>query len=82
MKQADQIILECDNLKTNYGLEIEDPQVLTILDSTKMPKKAIQGTPWFSILSNPEYTEAFAYIGAFIPEREKLIKRGYAMDGT
>lgn len=47
-----------------------------------MPKKAIQGTPWYSILSNPEYTEAFAYFGAFIPEREKLIKRGYAMDGT
>jgi len=47
-----------------------------------MPKKSIQGTPWYSILSNPEYTEAFAYFGAFIPEREKLIKRGYAMDGT
>jgi len=33
-------------------------------------------------LSNPEYTEAFAYFGAFIPEREKLIKHGYAMDGS
>lgn len=25
LKQADQIIMECDNVKTNYGLEIEDP---------------------------------------------------------
>lgn len=25
LKQADQIILESDNIRTNYGLEIEDP---------------------------------------------------------
>lgn len=41
-----------------------------------MPKKAIQGTPWYSILSNPEYCESFAYFGAHIDEREKLIKDG------
>ena len=41
-----------------------------------MPKKAIQGTPWYSILSNQEYANSFAYIGAYIDEREKLIKDG------
>ena len=41
-----------------------------------MPKKAIQGTPWYSILSNPEYCNSFAYFGAHIDEREKLIKDG------
>lgn len=41
-----------------------------------MPKKAVQGTPWYSILSNPEYVESFAYFGAYIDEREKLIKDG------
>ena len=41
-----------------------------------MPKKAIQGTPWYSILSNPEYSDKFAYFGAHIDEREKLIKDG------
>lgn len=41
-----------------------------------MPKKAIQGTPWYKVLSNPQYTEDFQYIGAHIDEREKLIKDG------
>ena len=41
-----------------------------------MPKKAIQGTPWYNILSNPQYAEDFNYIGAFVDEREKLIKDG------
>ena len=39
-----------------------------------MPKKPIQGTPWYSVLSNPNYSEAFCYIGAHIDEREKLIR--------
>jgi hypothetical protein len=65
-------------MRDNYGFEIEDPQVLEILDHTKMPNKAIQGTPWYSILSNPEYCDSFAYIGSYIDEREKLIKDGDA----
>jgi len=82
LNQADEIINECDNLRDNYGFEIEDPQTLEILDHTKMPKKAIQGTPWYSILSNPEYSESFAYFGAHIDEREKLIKDGDDDVGT
>jgi len=46
-----------------------------------MPKKAIQGTPWYQILSNPQYAEDFNYIGAFIQEREKMIKDGDDDDG-
>ena len=65
-----------------YGFEIEDPQTLEILDHTKMPKKAIQGTPWYSILSNSEYSDAFAYFGAHIDEREKLIKDGDDIDSN
>jgi hypothetical protein len=47
------------------------------LDATKLPKRAIQGTPWYQILSNHNYASEFNYIGAFIPEREKLIEDGY-----
>lgn len=72
--QADEIVQETNNLKENYGIEIEDPRVVNILDMTTMPKKPIQGTPWYSILSNPLYSEPFCYIGAHIDEREKLIK--------
>jgi hypothetical protein len=42
-----------------------------------VPKKAIQGTPWYQLLSNPLYEDGFNYIGAFIAEREKLIEDGY-----
>jgi hypothetical protein len=47
-----------------------------------MPKKAIQGTPWYNILSNPQYAEDFNYIGAFVDEREKLIKDGDNAEGN
>lgn len=41
LQQADEIIMESDNLRDKYGFEIEDPQTLEILDHTQMPKKAI-----------------------------------------
>lgn len=34
------------------------------------------GTPWYMVLSNDAYKNEFAYTGAFITEREKLIKDG------
>ena len=46
------------------------------LDLTVMPQKMISGTPWYQILSNPDYADAFYYIGANIEDREKLIKDG------
>lgn len=74
LQQADEVVKEYTNLKENYGVEYEDPTVINILDHTSMPKKAIQGTPWYNILSNPSYSDEFYYIGAHIDEREKLIK--------
>jgi len=47
LSQADEIVLEAQNCKENYGIEIVDPRVVEILDDTKMPKKSIQGTPWY-----------------------------------
>lgn len=35
------------------------------------------GTPWYNVLSNDMYKEDFAYIGADVGEREKLIEDGY-----
>jgi len=37
----------------------------------------IQGTPWYSVLNNPLYSDAFNFVGSFIPEREKLIEDGF-----
>ena len=39
-------------------------------------------TPWYQVLSNPVYAEDFYYIGAFIPEREKLIVDGDDEEGN
>ena len=41
LQQADEVILESENMKQNYGFEVEDPKVLQILDLTRMPKKSI-----------------------------------------
>jgi len=73
LSQADEVVLEYQNLRRNYGIEINDPKVVETLDATTMPKKAIQGTAWYDVLSNKKYTEDFQYIGAHIEEREKLI---------
>jgi len=35
------------------------------------------GTPWYTVLSNDEYKDAFSYIGAYVSEREKLIEDKY-----
>jgi hypothetical protein len=41
LQQADHAVKEYQNLKDNYGVEIEDPSVINILDHTSMPKKSI-----------------------------------------
>lgn len=38
-----------------------------------MPKFSILKTPWYNILSNPNYCDDFQYIGPHVQEREKLI---------
>jgi hypothetical protein len=50
-----------------------EPQIVDEIDNTKVPSKAILGTPWYNILSNPRYAEDFAYIGAHIAKREMYI---------
>lgn len=82
LNKADEIVLEAQNCKENYGIEIVDPRIVDYLDYTKMPKKAITGTPWYQILSNPEYADAFYYIGANVADREKLIKDGDYDEGN
>ena len=59
-----------------------DYRVVEFLDYTSMPKKSVTGTPWYQILSNPEYADAFYYIGAHIDGREKLIKDGDFEEGN
>lgn len=73
LSHADEVLMESENMKNNYSVEIELPTVTSTLNNTKIPKRATQRTPWYNILNNSDYTDAFYYIGAHIPEREKLI---------
>jgi len=57
---------------------MNDPHTIARLDATKMPKKAMMGTPWYTVLSNATYQAQFGYIGAFTTEREKLLEDGLA----
>jgi len=76
--QADMIVNEEAHIKDNFGVLVNDPDTVKTLDNTEVPKKAIQGTPWYTVLSNLMYMEAFGYIGAYVEEREKLIEDGFA----
>lgn len=63
-----------------YRVEIADPRVLETLEYKIWPAKAIQGTPFYNVLSNAVYADSFCYIGADVPEREKLIEDGDSDD--
>jgi len=76
--QADMMVNEEYHAKNHFGVLVNDPDTVERLDETEVPEKAIQGTPWYTVLSNLSYIEAFAYIGAYVSEREKLIEDGYA----
>ena len=72
---ADQVVCEFENLRDNYMIEIQRPEFVEKLQQMSVPKVAIStGTPWYSILSNPYYADAFCYIGAEISDRNKYIK--------
>jgi len=74
LSQADELVIENDNMKDNFGICINDPDTINTLNETCIPNKAIQGTPWYQVLSNSKYSSMFYYIGAFVEEREKLIE--------
>ena len=79
--QAQQMITETDNIKNEYNLEIQDSGTISKLKQMHWPAKTITGTPFYDILSNNTYADSFCYIGAHIPEREKLIEDGDDDDG-
>lgn len=73
------VVAEEKHCQNQFGVLVNDPDTVKILDEISFPEKAIQGTPWYTVLSNANYTEDFGYIGAYINEREKLIEDGIAV---
>jgi len=54
-------------------MELIDDDLQAKLDDTKVAKSPSQGIHWYSILANPAYMEAFAYISINTPNRDELI---------
>lgn len=76
LSMAEEIISENNNMINNYGFEPNDPDTIERLEKASMPKRPMQGTPWYQALTDPKYSNLFAYIAASIPEREKIIEDG------
>jgi len=74
LADADWLVKENENLRDEYGFSIISEEVHDILDTTKPPKKAIQGVPYYIILANPMYYRDFQYICCDVPDRATLIK--------
>lgn len=77
LSASEELCSENDNMMKHFGFEFSDPDTMSKLQEAQIPKKALQGTPWYQILSNYCYADRFQYIGKSVPEREKLIDDGY-----
>lgn len=78
LSNANEVVEADGYLKKTYGFEANDPDTISTLDQTKMPKYAVQGTPWYQVVSNIQYADEFGYYGPHKHEREKLIEDGDA----
>ena len=77
MSQRNQLTKMYENMQKNFGFEFTDPDTINELALAPFPKYTIVGTPWYSILSNPQYLNAFSFVPSYVNEREKIIVDGY-----
>lgn len=68
-------------MRFNYGFGFNDGDTIAALRNTIIPKRGVVGTPWYQLLSNPKYSNAFMYIGAFVDERHEIIEDGQPDEG-
>lgn len=61
-------------MQGEYGFELQEAQVIEKLESCQWSDRSIQGTPWYTLMSNPKYVEDFAYLGPHIKDRNNLIR--------
>ena len=66
-----------NNMKKNFGFEYTDPDVIKALEEADYPENTITGTPWYNIMSNPQYVDDFTFVPSYVQEREKIIDDGY-----
>jgi hypothetical protein len=67
-----------ENMKKNFGFEYTDPDTIEELRNAEYPKLTITGTPWYNVMSNPQYVNAFCFVPSYVGEREKIINDGFS----
>jgi hypothetical protein len=63
-------------MQNNFGFSFTDADTYEKLDNTSTPLKVIQGTPWYTPISNLLYKFRFQYVSAATDERYNLIEDG------
>lgn len=74
LREANRVIAEHDHMQKEYGFELHECTLIEKLENTQWPNRPIQGTPWYSLMSNPKYVEDFSYLGPHIKDRNSLIR--------
>jgi hypothetical protein len=63
-------------MRYNFRFSFTDGDTIAALRNTIIPKRSVVGTPWYQVLSNTKYSNAFMYVGAFVDQRHKIIEDG------
>lgn len=74
LRESNRFIKENLQMQQEYGFELQECNLIQKLEHTQWPKRPIQGTPWYSLMSNPKYVENFSYLGPHIKDRNNLIR--------
>lgn len=77
LRQRHQMITMYNNMKQNFGFEYTDPDTIQELKDAKYPELTITGTPWYNVMSNPQYVNEFCFVPSYVGEREKIINDGF-----
>lgn len=77
LRQRNQMVTMYNNMKNNFGFEYTDPDTIEELQKAAYPTVTITGTPWYNVMSNPQYVNEFNFIPSYVQEREKIINDGY-----
>lgn len=74
IREATRMIAENEQMQEHYGFELIEADLINKMENVEWQENTIQGTPWYSLMSNPKYIEDFSYIGPHVKDRNKLLR--------
>lgn len=67
--QADWLIKENDHMRQHYHMQLIDSKTAEIIKSAGGNHELISDVPFYMVLANPKYANAFSYIPVNVPDR-------------